>query len=72
MSVLGPQSSGKSTLLNFLFGCKFGTGTGRCTKGIYANWINVSHPDYDMILVLDTEGLQGTEKDDQEFVLEFL
>ncbi len=32
MSVLGPQSSGKSTLLNSMFGSKFGTGTGRCTK----------------------------------------
>lgn len=25
MTVLGPQSSGKSTLLNFLFGCDFAT-----------------------------------------------
>ena len=25
ITVLGPQSSGKSTLLNFLFGCDFGT-----------------------------------------------
>lgn len=25
ITVLGPQSSGKSTLLNFLFGCDFAT-----------------------------------------------
>ena len=25
ISVIGPQSSGKSTLLNFLFGCDFAT-----------------------------------------------
>lgn len=67
ISVLGPQSSGKSTLLNFLFGSKFSTGTGRCTKGIYANCINIDHNSYDMILVLDTEGLQSAEKDDDEF-----
>ena len=65
--MLGPQSSGKSTLLNFLFGSKFSTGTGRCTKGIYANLINIDHEYYDMILVLDTEGLQSAEKDDEEF-----
>jgi len=35
ISVLGPQSSGKSTLLNFLFGCNFVTSSGRCTKGVY-------------------------------------
>ena len=25
ITIFGPQSSGKSTLLNFLFGCDFGT-----------------------------------------------
>ena len=33
--VIGPQSSGKSTLMNFAFGTQFFTSTGRCTKGIY-------------------------------------
>ena len=67
IAVLGPQSSGKSTLLNSLFGCKFGTGTGRCTRGVYGTLLHVDHPRYDMILVLDTEGLQSVEKDDEEF-----
>ena len=35
ITILGPQSSGKSTLLNFLFGCDFTTSEGRCTRGIY-------------------------------------
>jgi polynucleotide 5'-kinase involved in rRNA processing len=33
--VIGPQSSGKSTLMNFAFGTQFFTSSGRCTKGIY-------------------------------------
>ena len=37
LTILGPQSSGKSTLLNFLFGCDFATSEGRCTKGVYGH-----------------------------------
>ena len=60
ISVLGPQSSGKSTLLNFLFGCNFVTSSGRCTKGIYGTYFKVSNfNSCDGILVLDTEGLFG-------------
>lgn len=33
ISVIGPQNSGKSTLLNFLFGTLFEARDGRCTKG---------------------------------------
>ena len=60
VSILGPQSSGKSTLLNFLFGCDFTTSSGRCTKGIYGTYFKVSNFNAcDGILVLDTEGLFG-------------
>ena len=38
ITVLGPQSSGKSTLLNFLFGCDFATSEGRCTRGVYGTY----------------------------------
>lgn len=38
VTVLGPQSSGKSTLLNFLFGCDFATSEGRCTRGVYGTY----------------------------------
>ena len=58
ISIIGPQSSGKSTLLNFLFGCDFVTSEGRCTKGIYGTFFKVSNlNNFDGILVLDTEGL---------------
>ena len=33
LSVLGLQSSGKSTLLNSMFNLKFLVSDGRCTKG---------------------------------------
>ena len=42
ITVLGPQSSGKSTLLNFLFGCDFATSEGRCTRGIYGTYFEFS------------------------------
>ena len=38
ITVLGPQSSGKSTLFNFLFGCDFATNEARCTKGVYSTY----------------------------------
>jgi hypothetical protein len=34
VSVMGTQSSYKSTLLNTMYGSCFGTGSGRCTRGI--------------------------------------
>lgn len=35
VSVFGPQSSGKSTLLKHTFGCHFETSSGRYTNGVY-------------------------------------
>ena len=58
VSIIGPQSSGKSTLLNFLFGCNFQTSAGRCTRGIYGTYIKLTDiNNYDGIFILDTEGL---------------
>ena len=64
VSIFGPQSSGKSTLLNYCFGCKFLTSAGRCTKGIYASLSKLSQPinNSDHFLILDTEGLDTIEK----------
>lgn len=59
ISVLGVESSGKSTLLNIMFGCQFPIGSGRCTRGIYIYLLKVN-PDktnLDYVLVVDTEGL---------------
>lgn len=54
VSVIGAQSSAKSTLLNFLFGSGFAVSSGRCTRGLYASYFATpGRP----VLVLDSEGL---------------
>jgi len=55
ISIIGAQSSAKSTLLNFLFGCGFATSAGRCTKGLYMTIMK--HPDGLNLVILDIEGL---------------
>ena len=64
VSIFGPQSSGKSTLLNYCFGCKFLTSAGRCTRGIYGSLSRLSRPvnRSNNFLILDTEGLNGIER----------
>ena len=64
VSIFGPQSSGKSTLLNYCFGCKFLASTGRCTRGIYASLAQLSRPVNcsDQFLILDTKGLNAVER----------
>jgi hypothetical protein len=57
ISIVGGQSSGKSTLLNYLFGCDFLSSEGRCTSGVYLTYYEVQGeniPGCDGILVLDT------------------
>lgn len=71
LTILGPQSSGKSTLLNFLFGCDFATSEGRCTRGVYGTYfkfaenrgqfIHLTH--CEGIFVIDTEGLFAITND---------
>ena len=56
VSVIGAQSSAKSTLLNFLFGSGFAVSSGRCTRGLYASYFS-SGPKGLPVLVLDSEGL---------------
>ena len=64
VSIFGPQSSGKSTLLNYCFGCKFLTSAGRCTRGVYGSLSRLSRPVNltDHFLILDTEGLDAIER----------
>lgn len=64
VSVIGAQSSAKSTLLNYLFGCGFATRAGRCTKGLYVSFVRSSDLD---ILVLDSEGLMSVEEGSTDF-----
>ncbi|XP_039545681.1 interferon-induced very large GTPase 1-like, partial [Pimephales promelas] len=66
LSVLGIQSSGKSTMLNAMFGLQFAVSTGRCTRGAFMQLIRVSDEmktqmNFDYILVVDTEGLHALE-----------
>ncbi|XP_051717521.1 interferon-induced very large GTPase 1-like [Ctenopharyngodon idella] len=66
LSVLGIQSSGKSTMLNAMFGLQFAVSAGRCTRGAFMQLIRVSDEmktqmNFDYILVVDTEGLRALE-----------
>jgi protein SEY1 len=71
ISVFGSQSTGKSTLLNHLFGTEFSvmseTERRQTTKGI---WLSKNKRDNmaDNILVMDVEGTDGRERgEDQDF-----
>ncbi|XP_067282753.1 interferon-induced very large GTPase 1-like [Pseudorasbora parva] len=66
LSVLGLQSSGKSTMLNAMFGLQFAVSAGRCTRGAFMQLVKVSDEmktqmNFDYILVVDTEGLRALE-----------
>ena len=68
LSVLGPQSTGKSTLLNALFGVKFSVSAGRCTRGAFMQLIHVHHSfqekhGVNFFLLIDTEGLRAPERE---------
>ncbi|KAF4115038.1 hypothetical protein G5714_002527 [Onychostoma macrolepis] len=66
VTVLGVQSSGKSTLLNTMFGVQFAVGSGRCTRGAFMQLIKVTEEcnaelNSDYIIIIDTEGLKSPE-----------
>ncbi|KAK7132776.1 hypothetical protein R3I93_019115 [Phoxinus phoxinus] len=66
LSTLGIQSSGKSTMLNAMFGLQFAVSAGRCTKGAFMQLVKISEEmktelKFDYILVVDTEGLRAPE-----------
>ncbi|OCT81487.1 hypothetical protein XELAEV_18028307mg [Xenopus laevis] len=66
LSVLGTQSSGKSTLLNAMFGLEFAVSAGRCTRGAFMQLVKVKEQlrketNFDFVLVIDTEGLRAME-----------
>ena len=68
VSILGIQSTGKSTLLNTVFGVQFSVGAGRCTRGAFMQLIPI-HPSLhrktgvQYLLIIDTEGLRAPELD---------
>ncbi|XP_077303276.1 up-regulator of cell proliferation-like [Lithobates pipiens] len=66
ITVLGMQSTGKSTLLNTMFGLQFPVASGRCTRGAFMTLLNVKEDFQEklgchFILVIDTEGLKAPE-----------
>ena len=63
VSVLGVQSSGKSTLLNTMFGIKFAVSAGRCTRGAFIQLLKLKRTSgsCEHLLVVDTEGLRAPE-----------
>ena len=67
ITILGPQSTGKSTLLNFLTGAKFHVSAGRCTKGLNAMLLKTEFPEAQEIMILDSEGLFSIERNDEKY-----
>jgi hypothetical protein len=66
ISIMGLQSSGKSTMLNCMFNSKFAVAAGRCTKGIYMLPVILDAElrkkfNFDYLLIFDTEGLRAME-----------
>lgn len=72
VSIMGPQSSGKSTLLNHLFGTNFREmdayrGRSQTTKGIWlANCVGIEP----CTLVMDLEGTDGRERGEDDTAFE--
>ncbi|KAI4872337.1 hypothetical protein NFI96_002339 [Prochilodus magdalenae] len=64
LTVLGVQSSGKSTLLNTMFGVQFAVSSGRCTRGASMLFLPLREDlkeelQCDFVLLIDTEGLKS-------------
>ncbi|XP_065917959.1 interferon-induced very large GTPase 1-like isoform X2 [Dysidea avara] len=66
LSVLGIQSTGKSTLLNTMFGLRFNVGAGRCTSDAYMQLLPLNNSlrneiGCDYVLIIDTGGLRSPQ-----------
>lgn len=71
LSIIGLQSTGKSSLLNTVFGLQFNVGAGRCTRGAYMQLLPISNSlqkeiRCEYMLVVDTEGLRAPGLDLRE------
>ncbi|KAF2078413.1 hypothetical protein CYY_000280 [Polysphondylium violaceum] len=74
ISILGPQSSGKSTLLNLLFNTRFAimearTGRKQTTQGVWMG-IGGESTGPETFLILDVEGTDGRERGEDEKAFE--
>ncbi|XP_005953076.1 up-regulator of cell proliferation-like [Haplochromis burtoni] len=66
VTVLGVQSTGKSTLLNTMFGVQFAVSSGRCTRGAFMLLIKINEDmknvlNCDFMVIIDTEGLKSLD-----------
>ncbi|XP_056432020.1 interferon-induced very large GTPase 1-like isoform X1 [Gadus chalcogrammus] len=66
VTVIGIQKTGKSTLLNTMFGVHFSVSSGRCTRGSFMLLIRVNKEyskeiNCDFLIIIDTEGLKSLE-----------
>ncbi|XP_051799553.1 interferon-induced very large GTPase 1-like [Acanthochromis polyacanthus] len=66
VTVLGVQSTGKSTLLNTMFEVQFAVSSGRCTRGAFMLLIKINEDvkealKCDFMVIIDTEGLKSPE-----------
>ncbi|TRY90664.1 hypothetical protein DNTS_010974 [Danionella cerebrum] len=73
VSAVGVQSSGKSTLLNTMFGPNFEVSSGPCTRGAFMHLLPVEQPVndevlYEYVLILDIEGLRSTEANPHDVI----
>ncbi|XP_073403603.1 up-regulator of cell proliferation-like isoform X2 [Dendrobates tinctorius] len=71
ITVLGVQSTGKSTLLNTMFGLQLPVSSGRCTQGAFMTLVKVKENFQEelgchFLLVIDPEGLKAPELDSLE------
>ncbi|XP_073504982.1 up-regulator of cell proliferation-like [Phyllobates terribilis] len=71
ITVLGVQSTGKSTLLNTMFGLQLPVASGRCTQGAFMTLVKVKENFQEelgchFLLVIDPEGLKAPELDSLE------
>lgn len=72
LSVIGVQSSGKSTLLNSMFGVRFPVRAGRCTRGLFIQLLKLSDRlleelGFHYLVVVDSEGIRSIDHDDRRF-----
>ena len=68
LSVVGLQSTGKSTMLNTVFGLQFNVSAGRCTRGAFMQLLPLDEElrretKCSYVLVVDTEGLRAPTSD---------
>ncbi|CAF3396268.1 unnamed protein product [Rotaria sp. Silwood2] len=63
VGVIGRQSTGKSYLMNRIFGTRFAVAAGRCTDGIWMSYACCNGQEH---LVLDCEGLFSDQRTEDE------